>query len=1133
MRWSRLVLERAPNVAPGLSLEDCAPGLNIVFGPNGVGKTTFSQAARALLWREQSLNGGRAVGALHLGASTFVVERDGSAPPMWEPSPTSSLPLPDERFRACFHLSLEELVSASATDDAIATEIRKEMGGGYELDAVASEVVKQAAGKTGRAAKALKAALTEVTKVEQAARDALAREETLPALERQLEEAEKKVRNREVLAALLMAAEETVRLDGLREAGKGADPLLRRFENETQHERLVLLHGELEKARVTERDRERKLSDAEKDLAGLGLQDGGANAQALADGKSAAKALENALGKRDALAEAIADLEGQLQGALTTEWTGEWSDSELESARSLIGERDQRRQEREAWTKALTRLPDSETTNTERGVVALLDWLAAGSDRGAPAGRSRALLLAAAALVAAFAAAPTAGVDVPTLAWVLPFALIVFTALRTKADAPGDAGAARATARDRFRTTGAPEPRAWQTAAVRQHLDALVEDWVKHRQQERIARVREILMADLEVLEKRDEEQASRYDGLREGLGIGDGSGVEASLLVDAVKRSRDLRGKRAALASAQAEVETAAGALERALSAVGEVPAGDADAPLDHGIALGRWSDLCERASRHEALAKVRDGARADFERAEQDTAKRAGELDEFLGARGLAAEQVEPALRLREALRADLSARTDIASLERSIKQTRERHAEKHPELLELDEPELRDKLAAVQGHEAEAKETRDEIAGIEAEVKLLHEDTGLAEKSRAADAARQDLESARERALEGAAMRELLGEMRERHRREGRPRVLESADRLFREFTRDAYQLEDLEGDELRVARADSPARLGPAQLSSGTRTQLLMALRIAFAVEAERGEKLPFFFDEAMLTSDPERYAAIGSAVGEMVASGRQVFYLTAEPREEQELRRALPGVPIKVHDLGTRATELRVMVGDALEPAPLAPVPAPGDETLAEYGPKVGIWEVDGFAEADSLHLLHLYPERLDVAYQILALRRTTVGSVRSWIQTNNGGPWDGKERARFEALRSVAGRALALWREGRSRPLDAEVLRMGPLAKSTKLPDVLQLAEVVQWDARALLKELEDKKVKGLREKLREELRDDLEEQGLLPRSEPLSESTVRQSVRDELYALDADGVLEEDEAEQTVVNFLRWLRAR
>ena len=209
----------------------------------------------------------------------------------------------------------------------------------------------------------------------------------LPALERQLEEAEKKVGNREVLTALLAAAEDSVRLGELREAGKNADPLLlRAFENEAQHERLVLLHEGLEKARVAERDRERKLSDADRDLGGLGLQDGGVNAQALVDGKSAAKALESALGKRDALAEAIANLEGQLQGAVTTEWTGEWSDSQLESARSLIGERDQRRQEREAWTKALTLLPDSETTNTERGVVALLDWLAAGSDRGAPAG---------------------------------------------------------------------------------------------------------------------------------------------------------------------------------------------------------------------------------------------------------------------------------------------------------------------------------------------------------------------------------------------------------------------------------------------------------------------------------------------------------------------------------------------------------------------------------------------------------------------------------------------------------------------------------------------------------------------------------------------------------------------------
>ena len=45
------------------------------------------------------------------------------------------------------------------------------------------------------------------------------------------------------------------------------------------------------------------------------------------------------------------------------------------------------------------------------------------------------------------------------------------------------------------------------------------------------------------------------------------------------------------------------------------------------------------------------------------------------------------------------------------------------------------------------------------------------------------------------------------------------------------------------------------LGPDKLSDGTRAQLILAARLAFAEEAEQGAALPLFLDEALDHSDP--------------------------------------------------------------------------------------------------------------------------------------------------------------------------------------------------------------------------------------------------------------------------------------
>src|SRR5690606_20666659 len=106
-----------------------------------------------------------------------------------------------------------------------------------------------------------------------------------------------------------------------------------------------------------------------------------------------------------------------------------------------------------------------------------------------------------------------------------------------------------------------------------------------------------------------------------------------------------------------------------------------------------------------------------------------------------------------------------------------------------------------------------------------------------------------------------------------------------------------------------------RLALDQLSTGTRAQLLIAARLAFALTleaavADEGEELatlPFVLDEALTTSDPERFAQVAGAVLDIVeTAGRQFVYLSARPEDAamwREAAAARPGDPLTVIELG--------------------------------------------------------------------------------------------------------------------------------------------------------------------------------------------------------------------------------------
>ncbi|MFA7460540.1 MAG: hypothetical protein WCY60_05990 [Trueperaceae bacterium] len=165
--------------------------------------------------------------------------------------------------------------------------------------------------------------------------------------------------------------------------------------------------------------------------------------------------------------------------------------------------------------------------------------------------------------------------------------------------------------------------------------------------------------------------------------------------------------------------------------------------------------------------------------------------------------------------------------------------------------------------------------------------------AEKSRDLERAHAEVELAQRevaanlrQASANAAVEVVLQDVEEEHQAKRHPEVLKRAARWFLRFTHGAFELEFEPGaareQRLRARESASGKALQPAELSTGTRAQLLLALRVAYATLAEEGStRLPFFLDEALTTADAHRFAQVATSLLELSqADDRQIIYLSA-------------------------------------------------------------------------------------------------------------------------------------------------------------------------------------------------------------------------------------------------------------
>ena len=889
MRLRKLAIHALPGIEPGFTFEPPSAGINVVTGPNAVGKSSLARALKYLLASHASDPPALSLEAeLESSGARWQVGRNGNQIVWRSNGEVVSRPaLPGADQFGLFRLSVEHLLDDDDPNDkALARRLRDELHGNIDLNEPRIELTRRFA---RHEADVLIRAGRERRRVENEYIELQRSESELPELERRIEQSVAARARREHLERALGLVDAIDARKAREAALLGFPPDMDRLRGDElgrldeMGDRARALNEEL-------RARRHDLEAAKTDLERTGL----ALAPPAPQDVQAAEERLRLLGEqgieRENVLAAWTEAGAELRDA-TLQFNDDGQRPRLEAgtvrraegiALPLIAAQARRRELTEQLTLAGEAPRAAEIERQRHGAEALRSWLAATAAASAPARASTklpwivswvALLAAAFAALAAYVAGAIvalAGAVVSLLA--LGAALLVQRARQAASPRPTEEAVRR------FGETGLPPPPRWDEHGVRRHLHNEIEARLNALtlQQARAAEAERIALQIREADETIETLEARRVALARE-------LGFDPRLPAAELQRFAHLCAEWDRARTRQVRQGARFELLDREI-AEGARLVGDfldrwrvADAPgpddseerpdpvsLRSALeALKRRIDLAGEA-RHRIRSRETEVRSLTLRIAENDEAVESLFTQAGIGSRDRTAlaGRIERLAQWKQARDALQRAGTEEALI-------RGRLADR-PDLVALAEGGKRARLQAELAASArEADEhTRliEERATIETRLNDAGRDRKLEQTAAEEDRARQALEDKRDDALLAVATKTLLDDVERTFVAEHEPAVLRRARDLFAEVTAHAFDLR-LRGDGTFIAhdvRQDAARAL--SELSSGTRMQLLLALRMAWIEAREQGgETLPLFLDEALTTSDEARFAVMAQSL----------------------------------------------------------------------------------------------------------------------------------------------------------------------------------------------------------------------------------------------------------------------------
>lgn len=418
--------------------------------------------------------------------------------------------------------------------------------------------------------------------------------------------------------------------------------------------------------------------------------------------------------------------------------------------------------------------------------------------------------------------------------------------------------------------------------------------------------------------------------------------------------------------------------------------------------------------------------------------------------------------------------------------------------PELVELIQQGAVDELNHQLKQQQQASEQLSTLQETRAQLKndIKHASNGqdLSQANAALETAIEHLTEKRHDVLLAETGLFWLEHIEQQTRQVSGERIYDLASELFASFTH--HQWEMRLSEDFYAVRTKDQAHMALSKLSTATRMQLLLAVRIARMLKSEeQHEALPLFIDEALTTSDPHRAATIIDNLQTIASDDqRQIIYLAASDYELQLWQHLTQQAPTLIE------LDKQALAGGQTDPVALSfstkdAVPAPSAYADNEYAQVLGVRPWVSHQPVESLHLYYVLADDLDLLYALMdQWRLQTLGAFERWLSSPSGQQQLNAEKAHHLKERcQLIRRWWALWHRGRPIPMDESVIHQalqdGGLTQTT-LPGVLEAARQVNFDANKLLAFLKEnpidseKSSRKLSQKKWGELAHYLEDQG-------------------------------------------------
>ena len=1124
MKLRRLTIHRLPGIDDGFKVEGLGDGLHVIVGPNGIGKSSLCRAVRALLWSGPTAQQASVSASFDRNGELWLAERDFSRL-RWQREGAEVDPpdLPSSHLEGCFFLGLRDLLDPKGeAGRGVAAEVRKQMSGGFDLREISDPLrVRLRRGWGRHEQKKVDAAERSVRRAASEQDELGRKEDSLEILEAERLEGERARRQLPHVGQAIDLAGLRDRAAEVTEKLSGLPPELDKFTGR-ELELLDELEGEIQ-------DRRSELGQAEDAKAGAVRQiDSVPLSEPLPEGRlrtwrgraDALATLETELGtarddyaaKQAALAEATHALGGHINPV---------PDLDLPRAAELythlrralnVTSSIETLEQRIALLADRT-FADSDRRRAEllrRGVESLRSWLRV-PDREAPARIARKPLVGVAGLL--IVVGSLGAWLVHPLGW-LAVALgvglaIALVLLRTSSISV----VARDTARRDF-PGDLKTPVNWTVPSVSERLREFESELARLDAAEQRARDRQVEAASLEAQlagARKDNEVLEKHRAeLAQHLGLEtippDAELIDIVRAVDELRKARSTESEVAErVASLQSRCGKDLGELAQELAAHGAEGPVDATSIRAAVDTLRDWDERLRSAQQNQTVAE------RDLERLAKEITRLEGRVATVFAQAGVEDGDRPGLVRRLDSLELYGSLCTERDSLSRSIGLSERRLTEAGQESLASLDTEALDKTRTdLQALADQLEATQDKIATIQAEVRHTREGHELEDMLASRLDALHVLRAKRDEALIAAASKLLIEQAQAEQEHSQMPDVLARAQELFAGFTHYNWQLRVAAEDDSTFSAVEAATGQGRnlEQLSDGTRAQLLMAARLAFAQEVERGSHLPLFLDEALDQSDPDRFHAIVGSLGRIAQDDdRQIFYLTSDPTDVQRFTAALADegcAPPIVIDLAEIRGRESVATASELEVEVPHEIPSPGDSTPEAYAEILGVAHLDLRRSHLSQHLFHVTWDDLALLHRLATAGISKVGQWRLFSASGAGrraaiieGSTVGEQLDDRIELLEIFSR---LWHEGRGRPVDRETLEASGMVSERFLDGLVEISADLDGEADIILRTLRersDERLRGFRSNILDRLEEFFEEQGYLDPNPILDEADL------------------------------------